>query len=270
MKKLIAAMAFAGVASASANIVEDLSISGSFDYESEYIFRGQNYAGHSFQPGVEFGYGVLGGDAYVGVWSSHEISNNSDGLNDTEVDFYAGYALGLNELVQDLPLVLDVGFTYYMYPDSNTVVAGVGEWGIDRTREAYVGLAADMPLSPALYYYYDFDLEQSVLELSVGHSFDLAEFIDVNASLDIGAYWGFVQTDNLGANQNDALFTSAGIGQENGYSYGGISADIVYALSETASASVGGRYSANNDGSQSLYNGQEHNLWFGSTLSFSK
>lgn len=254
MKTLIAAIACAGLASANADITEDLSISGSFDYESEYIFRGQDLSDHSFQPGVEFGYGVLGGDAYFGVWSSHEISN-SDDIN-TEIDFYLGYALGLDQFI-DLPLTADAGFTYYMYPDANVAV--------DRSREAYLGFAADVLLSPALYYYYDFDLEQSVLELSIGHSLDLAEFLDVNASLDLGAYWGFVDTDDVGAGQLGAAVA-------NGYSYAGISADVVYALSETASASVGGRWATNNDGSSSPVGAsdKEQNLWFGTTISFAK
>lgn len=266
MKKLIAAVACAGVASAQADFIEDLSISGSFAYESEYIFRGADLSDHSFQPGVEFGYGALGGDVYFGIWSSHEISNTDD-VN-TEVDFYAGYAVGLDEFIEDVPLTLDVGFTYYFYPDAGAVAPPLfptTQVGIDRTREVYIGISADTLLSPALYYYYDFDLEQSVLELSIGHSIDLAEVADVNASLDLGAYWGFVDTGDVTGGQNDfitALFPATPT--ENGYSYGGISADLVYSLSENASASLGGRWAANNDG------GKEDHLWFGSTISFSK
>ena len=269
MKTLITAIAFAGLASASANFVDDLSISGSFDYETEYVFRGHDLSDHSFQPGVEFGYGLLGGDLYTGVWSSHEISNTDD-VN-TEVDFYIGYAYDLTEFslcdqTVSIPVTLDVGFTYYMFPDSVLV---------DRSREVYVGVSLDSLLNPALYYYYDFDKEQSVLELSVGHSVDLSEFIPVDSSLELGAYWGFVDADDVAAGQG-------GVDVANGYSYAGVSADVVYPLSQTASASIGVRWAINNDGDSSpvpaaaasslsgTTNSAEDTLWFGTTLSFAK
>ena len=251
-------MAFAGVVSANAQSIDDLSISGSFDFESEYVFRGQDIADSSFQPSVELGYSIWGGDAYAGVWSSTEVSNTASRTASNEIDFYLGYALTLEDYYPELPLIADFGFTYYYYPDGSNV---------DRSREIYLGLAAAGVLfEPALYYYYDFDLEQSLVELSIGHSVPLVDYIDVNASLELGAYAGFVTADDINAGQgaND---------QENGYTYAGITADVVYVLSDTASASVGARWAVNNDGTQSPINeglSREHSLWFGTTLNFQK
>ena len=257
MKKLIAIMAFAGVVSANAQSIDDLTISGSFDFESEYVFRGQDIADSSFQPSVELGYSIWGGDSYLGVWSSTEVSN-ADSTARNEVDFYIGYAATLEDYYPELPLVADFGFTYYYYPDGDNV---------DRSREIYFGLAASgVILEPALYYYYDFDLEQSLVELSVGHSFGLVDYLDVNASLELGAYAGVVSADDLNAGQGASE-------RENGYTYAGITADVVYVLSDTSSASVGARWAVNNDGSSTFANearGREHSLWFGTTLNFQK
>lgn len=154
----------------------------------------------------------------------------------------------------------DVGFTYYWYPD-----AGFG--GPDQTREIYVGVSADVLLSPALYFYYDFDLEQIVLEFSVGYSFDLGEYVGAEGvSFDIGAYYGWLDA-------NDVTGQGGAANAANGYMYGGITGDLVYALSENVSTSLGVRYSFNNDGSgtpvgNQVNQGKEGNIWFGATLGF--
>ncbi|WP_309386521.1 hypothetical protein [Cerasicoccus frondis] len=246
MKKTIATIALAGVATAaSADFLSDLSIAGTFDYESEYVFRSSKLAQESFQPSVDFGYSVLGGDLYAGIWTMQPISAGYA----NEIDFYTGYAYPVTDI-----FTVDAGFTYYYYPDT-----GVG--GLTRSREVFLGASADVLLSPAVYFYYDVDLEQTVFEFSIGYSLDLGEYASVEGlSLDTGAYLGFVDTQDVGG---------LGGGLHNGYTYGGITLDLVYALNENVSSSIGGRWSINNDGKGAGVNvGGESKLWFGATLGF--
>ncbi|WP_309397880.1 hypothetical protein [Cerasicoccus maritimus] len=256
MKKAIATIAIAGAATAaSADFLSDLSIAGTFDYESQYVFRSAKLAYESFQPSVDFGYSVLGGDAYFGIWTNQPITGLSHAGNGfaNEIDFYLGYAYPVTDI-----FTVDAGFTYYWYPET---IAGSGLPG--QTREIFLGGSADVLLSPALYVYYDFDLEQVVVELSIGYSLDLGEYVGAEGlSFDTGAYLGFVDTED-----GSAGLTTPKV--KNGYTYGGITADLVYALNENVSSSIGVRWSVNNDGDSAGVNiGSESQVWFGATLGF--
>lgn len=272
MKKLISTIALAsfglglGSVNAQQDVLADLSISGSFDFESQYIFRGKQRAWQSFQPGVEFGYALLGGEAYAGVWTNQQIDNKPAILQD-EVDFYVGYAFPVTDM-----FTLDAGFTYYWYSDQPAGAAfgpGFSSGYSRQNREVYVGATADVILSPALYFYYDFDQNQTVLEGSVGYSFDLGEYAGVSGvSLDLGAYYGWLNA------QRTYGFT--GNGAKNGYMYGGATVDLVYSFSPNVSASVGARWSGNNDGKRQAnqsglpinQGARENNIWFGASIGF--
>lgn len=269
MKKTIATLAIAGAATAaSADFISDLSISGTFDFESEYVFRASKLAAQSFQPSVEFGYPVVGGDLYVGIWTNQPIASTTTGvpfgairgITGDEVDFYAGYAYPVTDI-----FTLDLGATYYWYPES----AGFG--AINHTTEIYFGVSADVLLSPAVYFYYDFDLQQTVVEFSIGYSLDLGEYLGAEGlSVDTGAYFGVLNTNDINAG---AAGTSK---QQNGYVYGGVTADLVYAFNENVSSSIGVRWSINNDGADGTLAGNgpanafggESQVWFGATVGF--
>lgn len=253
MKKHITALALAGLGlgalNAQSDYTADLSISGSFDFETMYVFRAKQVHWQSLQPGVEFGYPILGGEAYAGVWSAQPVDNKGGVQWPNEVDFYGGYAFPVADM-----LTLDVGFTYYWYPDSAPGGGLARQW-----REIYIGATVDVILSPALYFFYDFDQQQTVLEGSIGYDFDLGDLIGANGlSLDLGAYYGWLAADRY-----------FGVtGDKNGYMYGGATADLVYAFSENVGASVGVRWAANNDGSVMNQGGRQNNIWFGASVGF--
>ena len=85
---------------------QDVSVSTSIDYVTEYVFRGISLESEAIQPGVE----VSLGDFSAGVWASTGLGSDSQADTD-EVDFYAGYSFGLTELVS-----ASVGGTWYHYP----------------------------------------------------------------------------------------------------------------------------------------------------------
>jgi len=268
MNKKITAMAVTALlcaGSAHAFIdMNDLSISTSFAVEGAYVFRGKQVTSWSFQPSIEFG----ADGYYAGIWTNQPFNNNdqsvggpASGPDGNEVDFYLGYGMEIAD-----PFSIDVGFTYFWYPDAT---AGLGGVPVDRSREIYIGATADVMLSPAVYFYYDFDLEQVTLELSVAHSVDLSDMVD-NTSLELGGYWGFLNADDLNGGQ---IATPAiGGDPENGYSYWGLTADVVYSFNDTSSASIGIRYSGNNDNGNAVGatdgfgdRALEDSFWFGAS-----
>ncbi len=151
-----------------------------------------------------------------------------------EVDFYGGYGFDLGE-----KLSLDVGLTYYWFQEEPASDA--------KTRELYLGAAADIALSPEVYFFYDFDLDTFTVQGALGHSFTLGESADSPLALDVGTYFGYVAPK----------FGSNGV-------YFGGSADISYALSPHTAFSLGVRTSGI---SSDISSGRTGNLWW--AMSFS-
>lgn len=235
------------VAQPSDSIAANLSIAGTFGYENAYVFRGALKDRNSFQSGVELGYAVGGGEVYAGVWGSLPISNYN-GVK--EFDYYLGYNHAIDIVT------LDTGFTYYSYAGQ----------AIQHTREIYVGASVDVLLSPSLYFYYDFDLNQTVFEGSISYSLDLSQYTNVEGlSLENKAYVGFLNARKVLAQPGT---------QKNGYTYFGFASDIAYAISENVSTSFGIRWAMNTDGhnsnaSNNSVNGfgtKDNQFWFGASV----
>ena len=217
MKKLSSTVAFLIALGASAQ-AESLTVDTAIAFESRYIFRGIQFAETSFQPGIQLNYGSF----YGGVWMNLPIGD--DDLVVTpggeELDIYGGYSFSASEKI-----TVDVGFTYYTFPDLASGFFDLFEEDGDglgaNTFELFAGLNFDAPLSPTLYVYRDFNWDTVTIEAGASHSIPLAE----KTSFDIGATLAYVIDDDPAD-----------------YLYGNISADISYALSEAGSISAGVRY----------------------------
>lgn len=209
MKKTIAILA-AAVASASMVNAQELSISTTIAWESDYVFRGVQFAEEYFAPSVDISYG----DFYAGIWAALPV----DSMYGNEVDFYAGYGLGLSETIS-----ADFGFTYYTYPD-----AGDEFFDDVNTFEIYGGLSFEAPLSPSVYVFYDFDTEALTFEASAGHSVEISE----QGTVDFTGYIGYV----------DGFKGEVGIPTTGGgvsWYYYGLGVALTHAFTDNASASVG-------------------------------
>jgi uncharacterized protein (TIGR02001 family) len=196
MKKTILALAalVAGVsASAADGQSTPLAVSIDATYVSTYVFRGLETAGASIQPSIEANYKNF----YAGAWYSREF----DGDINAETDLYAGHNFALNDT-----FTADVGVTRYLYEG--------GSSDLDST-EVYLGVTADVLLSPSLYSYYDFDNEQTTFIASIGHSVPVES---LGLQVDFSALTGYVQRTN---------------GLDD-YGYWGLGAAIPYQLSESA------------------------------------
>lgn len=206
-----------------------LSVTVDVTYVSDYVFRATQLGNASIQPSVEAAYG----DFYAGAWHTSELSNTT--ANATETDLYAGYGFAVSDIIS-----LDAGVTRYTYE---------GGSGIDST-EVFVGATADVLLSPSLYAYYDFDLENTTLEASIGYSFPIEA---INASLDLSGKVGYVDLgdkDTRSASESDYTYFVAGVA-------------IPYALSETATLTVGVDYIYNSEDTISGFSGADEDAVVG-------
>ncbi|MCZ6673659.1 MAG: TorF family putative porin [Verrucomicrobia bacterium] len=213
MKKLLI---IAATIAALSSVNAETNMSAAIGYDSAYIFRGFKLADESMTVSIDMEFD----DAYLGMWTNQPIVRGFD----NEFDFYGGMGFEIAEGIS-----MDVGGTLYYYPESghNT-----------ETFELYAGFAFDSELTPAVYFYYDLDLEAFTMQGSIGESFE----VDDNSTIDVAAFYGYVDGD---------MFS---------YSYYGVSADVVYSLSDTSAASIGVRYS---DGSS----GPEDEVYFGASIS---
>ena len=216
---------------------EDVSVSVSVDYVSEYVFRGVSFARGAVQPGIE----ISKGGFTAGVWTSAAIGEASAAAGD-EIDVYAGYSWDLNDVVS-----ADVGATIYHFPD---VEGSLFDFGDASTIEVYAGASFDTALAPSLYGYYDIDLEAFTIEGGVSHSLPLTE----KTSLDLGATAGLVTADGGGD-----------------YQYGAASASVGYGFSDDVSAYIGANYSISSedtlrfkvDGNGDAFTNTDNLIWFG-------
>jgi hypothetical protein len=78
MNKIIltAGLALSLFTSVHAQNLSALTVSGTMDYESEYVFRGKKVTASAFQPSVNFSYPASGGSINAFVWTSQPIGEN--------------------------------------------------------------------------------------------------------------------------------------------------------------------------------------------------
>ena len=236
-----------------------IGVSASVGYESEYVFRGEKRSNHAIQSKLEFSYPIYSLDVYAGAWYSSPIRGTSKSQMN-ELDAYVGAVYYMKDFR------FDVGCIYYWYPDNERALnSGDGE--------VYAGVSFDtasyllgVNVSPSLYYYYNWTLEQHTIEASFGYSFALGQYLGDNRfSLPIRFYFGYLTSDN----KDDGKLG----GQECDYYYFGGSADIAFAITEYCTISVGVRYSQREGGDGKNPNdfnlmGSDKNIWAGGKVDF--
>lgn len=233
MKKtaiLLAAIA-AGAGLNAQDVKSSYSVTTDFTYASEYVFRGVEAAGNSFQPSVE----VSVGDAYVGLWTNNPVTDGEA----NEIDIYGGYKYKVNDA-----LSFEAVGTYYWYPEAtggstkDSVEIGAGATYV------YQGI------STSVYYYYDFTLHTNTLQGSVGYSVPLEA---IGSSVEFSVFAGTASSRN-------ATPDAAGPRVHEIYNYYGFDINVPYKLNDKAAINTGLHYAANDglgDGSA-----PDSNLWF--------
>jgi uncharacterized protein (TIGR02001 family) len=179
MKKLnviLAAMVLAATVAATPALaaieVEGGAYIGYFD---KYLWRGFDLSGGL--PVVQGGVDLSAKGFTLSYWTNIQTkTDKGEGLTGgdaTETDITLDYTFSPTEI-----LSVSVGTIWYALD------------GAEDTKEAYLGLALDVPLAPEFKVYYDYDQSKEnglYYTLGVSHSFELAEKL----SLDLGALVGY-------------------------------------------------------------------------------
>ncbi len=222
---VVAALAAGVSAQAEEAQASALSVTVDVTYVSDYVFRATQLANASIQPSVEAAYG----DFYAGVWASDGISDATG----SEADLYAGYGLAIDDTFS-----VDAGVTRYTYQGGSAI----------DTTEAFVGVKADVVLSPKVYAYYDFDLDNTTVEGSVGYSLPVDA---IKTSLDFSAAVGYVDLGNAVAGTPDS------------YTYYSVGVAVPYKLSDTATLTAGVDYVYNDEDTLANFSGGDNDAFVG-------
>ena len=141
-----------------ASAEDKVAVGVTADVFSKYIWRGQNVVDDwVLQPGASVGYQGLTGS----VWGSMDLTGEVVGEGQlTETDLTIDYS---NKFPGLDVLSYSVGAIYYSFLNLSA----------HPTAEAYGGLSLGVPLTPAVRWFYDFDLiEGSYVQFSVGHTIE--------------------------------------------------------------------------------------------------
>jgi hypothetical protein len=128
------------------------------DFFSKYIWRGQNIIDNwVLQPGASVGYKGLTGS----VWGNMDLTGEAvNGGQLNEIDFTLDYS---NKLPGLDVLGYSVGVIHYDFVNTHFAA----------TSEAYAGLTAEVPLSPGVRWFYDFEqFHGNYVQFSIGHTIE--------------------------------------------------------------------------------------------------
>jgi len=298
MNKTLLALALAGSLAPSVHAqtqtpLGELSGSGQVAYESQYVFRGKKLADSSIQPKAEIGTQIgPDGNAYVGGWSNEPVSRrtNVGGPDQSnEIDVFGGLTYSL-PFMQGLQV--DVGDTYYWYPESgNTPIFGLpGSTRVTRTDEAYAGLSFDTSstmtsilhgqnLNPSVYYYHDFMLDSNTVEVSMTTTWDLTHVVGFSGLSFIPTVLGgwYHANRSFGDSFNTGIVGNPHANWKNGYLYWKAGVELDYNISPYCYVFGELDYEGNNDGTTHGFagtnpqiGGTQNSTWFGIGLKFRK
>lgn len=200
-------------------------------FNSEYIFRGEQFAKHNVQGGVE----ISTAGFYAGAWAILPTEDRFDAFQ-TEIDVYGGYGFDLTESVY-----ADVGVTGYIFNSPQLLFANKD------SVEAYAGLSFSAPLNPSIYGFYDFDREAATIEASLDYTLPFGR-----TDLKLGATGGY--TDSKGKVRDYAYFQA--------------DAELVYNFNRQTSIGAGGHWNISEDRRyiDGLSISDKNSTWYGITL----
>lgn len=165
----------------------DVSLSGTMDYYSSYMWRGQTLDKDPVvQPGFTAGYKGFS----LGYWSSMAVSEDKTAGASNEIDMTVSYSRSFGRLG------LSAGHIAYEFPST----------GFAGTKEYFVGLTvAELPFTCGLSYYNDYDdadgVKGTFTILNLGKEFAKLGEAPLNALLSYGSYGDY------GAFKNGSVIT---------------------------------------------------------------
>lgn len=272
----------------------DIATNGRIDFETEDDWFGKKQGEVVFITSLELSRPVCDGNLYFGIigyFPADPLVTIDPILNrpnraatdaGNRLVLNLGYMMPLACLpspdcfcMDAVQLSLDFGYNYYWWLEDDML----NPWNqVNRSNEIYVGFLTDSPLRPAFYVFYDFNLEQIRLVGSIGYTYDLSCWCGLNGfAIDLNAYIAWLYADAYNGDQRPDVLPGQSGKNRNSYTYGGITADLVYSLNDCANVRIGVRWAANNDGTSkegrtfTTYKNQggtESNVWWGAGIDF--
>lgn len=145
---------------------DSLGFSLSVGYDSKYIFRGVDFGDHLVWTGLDYETELAEGLSFgVGAWYASLAEDSY-----TQLNLIGG-------LTYDFGLVaVGVGYTHYIFPDGGSDVPEIN---------GTLGFAVG-PVDIDFGYYYDFEIEGSYLDLTVGAEFAITDWLAIAPSGTVG------------------------------------------------------------------------------------
>jgi hypothetical protein len=286
--------AHAQTAPASSGVLSNLSVNGTLDLESQYIFRGKKVTNAALQPSANITYGNVAGGSITGyMWTSQPIgrAGAAAGPNENnEIDLGIRYD---NTLPSNGAISYEVGAQMYWYPNKS----GNVNW-LSRSYELHVGVGYDTTdlfnnmgwgkynVQPMLTYYHDLILDSNTLNLQVAsYTFDLSDWSGAKGlSLTPTATIGWTGLNRADGDQDETPFIAGGFNGahwSNSYIYYELDLELDYKPNNSGTTTffTGVHYAGNNDGSgvtaftapatvQSP--GSANSIWFGFGIKFNQ
>jgi len=176
MKKLnmiLAALVLAIIVATPALAAIEVEGDAYVGYFDKYLWRGYDLSGGL--PVVQGGVNLSAKGFTLGYWTNIQTKTDdvdNDGANDftggdaTETDITIDYTFSPVDMVS-----VSIGNIWYALD------------GFEDTKEAYLGVALDLPLSPSFKVYYDYDMckeDGLFYTASVGHSLDIMDKLNLS------------------------------------------------------------------------------------------
>jgi len=249
---LTAALALSLIGSVHAQGLSALTVSGTFDYETQYVFRGKKITNSAFQPSVNFSYPAGGGSINAFIWTSQPIGTKGGGVGPNqadEIDAGIAYQHALSGISDDT--TAEIGYQLYWYPEASGTNNTVG-----RSHEVHIGATYDSTkligynLSPSLFYYHDLILDSNTLQLGLAYSWDISDTVGVKGvSINPSANFGWT---GIGRTFGDQ---ATGANWANSYLYWQLNLEADYKLNTSTTFFAAVHYAGNNDGSTGGFGG---------------
>lgn len=247
----------------------NLMLKGSVGYESEYVYRGMKTAQEVILPEVEMAYCTECWKAYVGGWGVVPVEN-SNFKTVRQANPYIGATFNLTDI-----FYLDVGYTYYWY--LNNQGYQFLRHNVNRQNEIHAAIIGDVILSPAFRVFYNWNLNQWVIQGDLKHSFDLFCLTGLRGlCLDFYFDAAWVHASKFNGDQRPPGVPK----HHNRYWFFDVKFDLTYWFCQYISLSVGPRFTYNTDGlspwyatttqgySANVLGNHHHMLWWGARIGF--
>ncbi|HTB62321.1 MAG TPA: hypothetical protein VK737_01930 [Opitutales bacterium] len=278
-------------APASTGVLSNLSVNGTLDLESQYIFRGKKITNAALQPSANITYGNVAGGSITGyMWTSQPIGREGNAAGpdeNNEIDLGIKYD---NTLPSNAAVSYEVGAQMYWYPNKS----GTTGW-LSRSYELHVGVGYDTTdlfnnmgwgkynIQPFLTYYHDLILDSNTLNLQVAsYTFDLSDWTGLKGlSLTPTATIGWTGINRVDGDQDEGA-AGPGFHWANSYIYYELDLELDYKPNNSGTTTffTGVHYAGNNDGNTGgpapfgladpQAPGSDNSIWFGFGIKFNQ